>query len=472
VNLYNLKRYKKKFYCTFIPFFISILFITSFQNSFSQENNSILLKPQKIFKPKEAEGMNISSITIEGNSRTSDDVIKNSIELRVGQSFSQEKLKNSLQSLKNLRVFSSIDIQILSNPENNLKVDLIVNIDEKWTILPYFLIGSGGGTSYFILGFYDTNFIGRLYTFNFTYGCKNDNCSTYLYFRNPSVLGSAFNLVNYLIKEHNVYQIYDHNRNIVGAFSNKKNMIYAFTDIKINPSFFLGLGFLYLNNTITSDGISDADIYANNLYNYISPVSTSSVALEGRLTLGKIDYEGMKADGVNFISILDTTGQSYSESADNYSSLNSTLLYYNSKINLGLFTIPLPKLSYLALRGNISVTSSDVASQQFFVGGLDKIRGFYDGEFSGKYSWFSNVELRIPSYVSNNIAFQHALFTDAGYAADTIPNVFNQYTGVSIGTGIRILPLKINRVAIRFDFAYTLNPFHTFGFNFGLLQFF
>jgi hypothetical protein len=50
--------------------------------------------------------------------------------------------------------------------------------------------------------------------------------------------------------------------------------------------------------------------------------------------------------------------------------------------------------------------------------------------------------------------------------------MFSNYTGVSVGTGIRILPLKVNRVALRIDYAYTLNPFHTYGFNFGLLQFF
>ncbi len=472
MNLYNLKKIKKKFYCTLITIFITFLFIKTFQKTFSQENSTFIVKPKKFLTPKEAEGLNISSINFEGNNRTSDDVIEDNMELKEGLSFSQQKLKNSLQNLKNLQVFSSIDIQIVLSPEGNKNINLTVNLDEKWTLLPYFLLGSGGGTSYLVLGLYETNFIGRLYTFNFTYGCKNDNCSTYLYFSNPSILGSAFNLVNYIKREHNVYRIYDHYRNIVGAFANKRNTLNTFTDIKITPSLLLGFGFLYLDNNITSDGISASGNNLNTQNNYIFPASTSSMALEGRLTLGKIDYDGMKADGVNFISILDTTGQSYAASTDNYTALNSTLLYYNSNINLGLFTIPLPKLSYLAIRENISITSSDVASQQYFIGGLDKVRGFYDGEFSGKYSWFSNVELRIPSYVSENIAIQHSIFTDAGYAADSIPSIFTHYSGVSIGTGIRILPLKINRVAIRFDYAYTLNPFHTFGFNFGLLQFF
>ena len=452
--------------------FLLFIFLHSVQNAFSEDLLPIAYTPKIFLNPNEAAGLIISSINIIGNSRTSDDVIEENMDLNKDEIFTQDKLNSTLQNLKNLQVFSKIDIQIIKNKENKKKINLIVNLEEKWTLLPYFLFGSGGGTSYLVFGLYETNFIGRLYTFNFTYGCKNENCSTYIYFKNPSVLTSRFNLVTYLAREHNIFRIYDNERTIIGTFASKKDFINVFTDIKVTPSLFLGVGFYYLDNQVSNDGIANGDEKTNVNNHFLFPASTSSVALEGRLTLGKIDYDGIKADGVTFVSILDTTGQSYTASTDNYTSLNSTLLYYNSNINLGLFTIPLPKLSYFAIRANVSVTSSEVLSQQYFIGGLDKVRGFYDGEFSGSYSWFSNFELRIPSYVSENLAIQHAVFADAGFAKDSFKDLFTEKTGVSIGAGIRILPLKINRVAIRFDYAYTLNPFHTFGFSFGLLQFF
>lgn len=417
---------------------------------------------------KKAEGLIISEINFEGNSRTSDDVIENNLDLNENEPFSSEKLRSSLQNLKNLQVFSKIDVTLYLDKNNKLIVQF--DIDEKWTLLPYFLAGSGGGTSYLVLGLYETNFLGRLYTFNFTYGCKNDNCSTFVYFRNPSILGSPFNIVSYITKEHNIFHVYDHDRNILGSFSNQRDMVNLFTDIKISPAFFIGLGVLYLNNEISESGITASDVANNKNRNYNVPPSTSSLAFETRLTLGKINYDGLKADGLSYVTVLDTTAQGYPNEDDNYNSVNSTLLFYRSNFDLGI--IPLPKYTVFAMRSNISITSSDVTSQQNFIGGLDKLRGFYDGEFSGKFSWYSNFELRIPSLVTEYIAFQHAFFSDVGYAADTFPDIFNKYTGVSVGTGIRILPLKINRVALRFDYAYTLNPFNTFGFNFGLLQFF
>lgn len=470
MNRYKLIKNKIIFFRYIILFIALFLLLTLSQSSYSQENTEDVNEPKVLITPKKAEGVIIASIEFEGNNKTSDDVIEDNLDIRENEIFSIDKLKNSLQNLKNLQVFIKIEVEINLNKNNQLVI--IFKVEEKWTLLPYFLAGSGGGTSYLVLGLYETNFIGRLYTFNFTYGCKNGNCSTFIYFRNPSVLGSRFNLVTYLTREHNIFHTYSRDREVTGTFANKKDMINVFTDIKVTPSLFLGFGALFIDNEITDDGINSADTMTNKKNNYISPNTTSSIALEGRLTLGKINYDGMKVDGVNFVSILDTTGQAYDSQIDNYSSFSSTLLYYNSNINLGLLTIPLPKLSYLAIRSNISVTSSDVLSQQYFIGGLDKVRGFYDGEFSGKFSSYSNFELRVPSYVNDYLAIQHSIFSDIGYAANTFPEMLSSHTGVSVGTGIRILPLKVNRVAIRVDYAYTLNPFHTFGFNFGLLQFF
>lgn len=460
----------------FIPLFLLTLIIGLFfltlttpQNILAQKSNS----PEQnsnytIITPKKAEGMEVFAFQYTGKSRTSDDVIENNLELKIQETFTIEKLKNSLQNLKNLQVFTKIDSFLYLNNEGKLIVQF--DFDEKWTLLPYILTGSGGGTTYLVVGLYETNFIGRLYTFNFTYGCKNGNCSTFIFFKNPSVLGSPVNVVSYFTKEHNIFNVYSRSRDILGTFANKRDMINVHTDVKVNPIFSIGLGMLYLDNKISESGINATSSENNKTLNYQLPVSTSSLAFQTRLTLGKINYDGLRADGLSSVTVLDTTAQAYPENEDNYTAIHSTLLFYKSNFNLGI--IPLPKNSVFAMRNNISVTSSDITSQHYFVGGLDKIRGFYDGEFSGKFSWFSNFELRIPSIVTEYFAIQHAIFADTGYAANSFPDIFNKYTGVSLGTGIRILPLKVNRVALRFDYAYTLNPFNTYGISFGLLQFF
>ncbi|WP_161597620.1 POTRA domain-containing protein [Fluviispira multicolorata] len=465
-----IKTYGFKKILIFLFLFYNIHIIFNHDKVFAQDLDTKLVGKEVL--PINANNLIIKNIEINGNTQTSDDIILEQITLKENNRFYDSDLKNTIQNLKNLQIFLNIEIKLykLNSEENNIY--LKINVEEKWTLLPYFLTGSGGGSSYLVVGLYDTNFLGRLYTFNFTYGCKNDNCSTFIFFRNPSILGGPVNLVINGARQHDIFHTYDKDRNITGSFSNKRNMLTSYADIKITNALSLGGGFIFYENNINTDGISNENIATNNNLNYNLPPSTTSLALEGRLTLGSINYDGIISSGVNFTSILDTTANMYTNPQNNYTALNNTLLFFHPNIPFGLFNIPLPRQSYLAIRANLSLTTSDILPQQYFLGGLDKIRGYYDNEFSGKFAWFSNIELRIPSYIGEYLTLQHAIFSDAGNATEKFENIVSPRTATSVGVGIRFLPMKINRVAIRLDYAYTLTPFHTFGFSFGLLQFF
>ena len=143
--------------------------------------NIIVQRFQKT--PEEVTSKIIDSIVFYGNNRTSDFVIKKNIQLEVGKEFNKDLFQNTLTNLKDLEIFSKVNMYIFENRQNRLEIE--IDIHEKWTTIPYFIAGSGGGSSYLAFGLYDTNFLGQLYTFNFTYICKNYNCSTIAFFRNP-----------------------------------------------------------------------------------------------------------------------------------------------------------------------------------------------------------------------------------------------------------------------------------------------
>lgn len=417
---------------------------------------------EALLTPEQVESKMIESIVLDGNTRTSEDIIENNIALKVGTPFEREQFELTLKKLKNLQVFSKVTIEIRENKQQ--KLNITIKFKEKWTMIPYIVAGSGGGSSYYALGLYDTNFIGRLYTFNFTYGCKNNNCSSVIFFRNPSLLGKKINYVINPALYHNIYTIYDRNREVVGSFSNRQDYLLSYADFEINPGFSLGAGIVYQKNVINTDGLTGSEVDNNHNKQFTMPDSTNSTAFEGRFTIGQINYDGIVIEGINFVSFLDSTLQMYTADQNNYSSANNTLLFYQ----------PLPLLpdSYFAFRGNLSITSSTVLPQYYYLGGLDKIRGFYDGEFAGKFAWFTNAELRVPSFVGNYVALQHVLFSDSGFAASSFSGMFTSETAVSVGTGIRLIFPDINKIALRVDYAYTINPFQTYGFSFGLLQFF
>ena len=471
MSLFNLYKnlYSKLKIIIQIFFLLFAVTFNTFATENNENNNAFL---QKTLTTEEAEGLTINLIKIEGNNRTSDDIILLNFDFKEGETFTSQKIKNSIQNLKNLQIFLSIQYKIYKSIDNPKKIDLVLEFDEKWTLLPYVLFGSGGGVSYYLLGFFDTNFIGRFYTLNFTYGCKNENCSTYLFFRNPNVFGYPFNIVTYLTFENNIFNKYNDQRIVTGTFTNHKNNINMFSDFKINSSFMLGLGFVYTSIYTDDKGISESENKTNKVNNFNLPKKIDAFALQTRLTIGKINHDNLKSDGLILTTIFDSTVGIAKELKNNYNAISNNLLYYNSNLKIGSFQLPLPSQSYLAIRANISINTSEIETMHYYIGGLDKIRGFYDGEFSGNFSWFSNIELRIPSYINQYIALQHALFSDTGYASTNLNELFSNKIGLSIGTGIRIIPLKVNRVALRFDLAYTLNPFNTYGFSFGLLQFF
>ena len=93
-----------------------------------------------------------------------------------------------------------------------------------------------------------------------------------------------------------------------------------------------------------------------------------------------------------------------------------------------------------------SATGNIAFSEQFFMGGPDNLRGFYDDRFWGNRMFLLSNELRIPMGKDNQLGF--VLFADTGDAwgatdinKENIPG-FEQHQGfrprTSFGAGLRI----------------------------------
>ncbi len=455
--------YLSFFFCLCLSYFPMLWATEFFQDIVGYYLPPTPLSRSKGFLPCALEGYKVVNIVILGNSKTNREYIGQYVYLKKDSPFSYELYKKTITDLKNLQVFSKVRGDIYPNKDDK-SLEVVIEVAEKWTMLPYLIAGSGGGSSYFAVGLYDTNFMGRFYTFNFTYGCKNNNCSSVIFFRNPKLFGKSITYVINPAYYHQIYYIYNSSRNLVGAFSNEQAYFLTNFAYELGDSSKVGLGILYQNNFISQSGLSVFESRNNSQQRYALPPSSSSTALEGSISVGEVDYDGLVANGVNFTSVATSTMNAYASDTDNYTALNNTLLYFKE--------LPLLGDSYFAFRGNVSATSSSIQSQQYFLGGLDKIRGFYDGEFVGKVTWFSNTEFRITSFMNDLIALQNVFFTDSGVAANSFSGVFQKNTAVSVGSGFRILFPNVNKIAIRVDFAYTLNPFQTWGISYGLLQFF
>ena len=56
------------------------------------------------------------------------------------------------------------EVSITSSEKARGELDLVINLEEKWTLIPVVRGAFGGGTPLFVLGLFDTNFVGQLWT--------------------------------------------------------------------------------------------------------------------------------------------------------------------------------------------------------------------------------------------------------------------------------------------------------------------
>jgi hypothetical protein len=84
------------------------------------------------------------------------------------------------------------------------------------------------------------------------------------------------------------------------------------------------------------------------------PKKINAFALQTRLTIGKINHDNLKSDGLILTTIFDSTVGIAKELKNNYNAISNNLLYYNSNLKIGSFPLPLPNQSYLAIRARIA----------------------------------------------------------------------------------------------------------------------
>ncbi|MCX8012665.1 MAG: outer membrane protein assembly factor BamA, partial [Rectinema sp.] len=107
----------------------------------------------------ERDRAHIGNISIKGNTKTKDYVIKREIPLEEGEVFSKAKIIDGLRNLYNLQYFSAIDPEIHPGSAENL-MDLVINVEETSTAEIQFgvtLTGIGSKSSFPVSGFVKWN---------------------------------------------------------------------------------------------------------------------------------------------------------------------------------------------------------------------------------------------------------------------------------------------------------------------------
>lgn len=121
----------------------------------------------------------------------------------------------------------------------------------------------------------------------------------------------------------------------------------------------------------------------------------------------------------------------------------------------------------VAARAQAALTSAAPTELNFYLGGLEQLRGYADSLLRTARYALVNLELRATLFDSTWFALVAAAFTDAAVA-----DVQGARSLWSAGGGVRLLVPKLVKTGIRADVAVTLVGAPQWGLSFGVYQFF
>ncbi len=398
------------------------------------------------FQVQEGQQVQVRRITIAGNLKTRDKVVRR--EIRVGEQeiLNTTALRRSFERLNNLNFFESVEIAPATVQPN--QVDLEVRVKEKPT--GTFSVGGGYSSVDGLVGLVEVtqgNLFGRgqLLRLNAQLGGETSTYS--LTFRDPYFLDLPVSASVSIFNQEREFDSYTEQRKGVALIFGK-----SFTEY-VSGS--VGYSFQQLE---TFDLQTDAtgEIIAPPLVQEQAGTSTTS---EIRLTLGRDsrDYFLAPTRGSRHSLAVSYAGTVLGGSNDFYKAVADSVTFF--PVGWGTVVSVRGRMGYAHF---IEVNGTLPVSERFFVGGIDTVRGFDFGEagpiedgevVGGNKELIFNLEYVFPLVPQAKI--RGVLFFDAGRAFDFGESMKLSELRTSAGAGIRLyLPIG----PIRIEWGYNLSP--------------
>ena len=311
------------------------------------------------FKINETKKIYVKKINIYGNSITEENVIRNQLELDEGDPFNKILFNKSINNIKSLNFFKTVDQKISDTDDLNTKIiDIFVEEKPTGEISATAGFGTSGGSIGF--GIKENNFIGKGVSLDSNFLFTQESFKGKFSVNNPNYNNSDKSLyVSLLATE-------DDNMEKFGYKSNK-------------TGFNIGTNFEYLNNFRLGLGTS-------NFYEVIKTNSTASKTQQ--------DQKGNYWD--SFLDIdfnYDKRNQKFQTSSGflSYYAINLPLIsekntlrnHYNYSNYFDLFNQNISSISFMLKSAN-SLTNDNVKLSERINIPSKKLRGFEAGRVGPK----------------------------------------------------------------------------------------
>jgi len=311
------------------------------------------------FKIRETEKFYLKKINIYGNTITEENVIRNQLEIDEGDPFNEILYNKSINNIKSLNFFKTVNSEVTNGEEYNTKI-LDIYIEEKPTGEISAQAGIGTSGASFGFGVKENNFMGKGISLDSNFLLSEDSFKGKFSVINPNFRNSdkSINISAEAIENDNLEKF--------GYKSNKTGISFG-TKFEYLDDFNFGIG-------------------SSNFYEVIETNSTASQAQQ--------DQKGNYWDSfINLDFIYDKRNQKFQTTSGSRSfysldipiiSENNTLKnYYDYEYYFDLFDKNISSLSFM-LRSANSITGKNVKLSERINLPSSRLRGFEAGRVGPK----------------------------------------------------------------------------------------
>ena len=408
-----------------------------------------------IFNIKETEKMFIERINIFGNNITKESVIRNQIEIDEGDPFNEILYAKSLNNIKALNFFKSVEGEVLDGNEFNSKI-INISIVEKATGEIFAGVGTGTSGSNLSFGVKENNYLGTGVLVDSNLSLSETRVKGKLLISNPNYKNSDKSL------DLNLESSVDDRLSTSGYKSNL-------------TGFSLGTNFEYLDDL--RFGLSSK--------NLIEKITVDSKASEKQKKQEGNYFDNFLGMDFNYdkrnqkFQTTDGFFSRYSVDIPIISDTNTLTNTYNYKIFEELYENNVSTLSFL-LKSSNSISGDDVKlSERLYIPGR-RLRGFEAGKvgpkdgsdyIGGNYISTLNATSTVPNILANVQNVDVVMFADVGniWGVDYNSSLETDEIRSSVGLGIDWLTTI---GPLTFSFAHPITQAEsdvteTFRFNLG-----
>ena len=444
--------------------------------SFSLAHASSALQPAAPVEDDSAEAYEIIALELTGLHRTNREWLKSYIDITFPARLTRDDAKRFQRRLLTTAVFSQVRVLFVPVQGQTDKYHLHIDVVERWTMIPVIRAVYGGGTPLRVFGLYDIHVLGRLLTVGGE-GQKYGDAPTgsVFYIKSPRHDAGRYFLASEFWREYRRRPVYTAanraQRKVrdVGVLSTNVSMgrmIFlrpAVYELAASSNWRIGGELMWFQERSpvyesianrSEDGVPDI----------ARPGQDSrTIRMLPTLMYDDIDLNILDYDGLRVTAKIGPSPVTYDDNATKWHSFSELELFW--------FKL-LPSHWNLGLRAVAGGSSYDSVRNQYFLGGLDTVRGFPDGLMHGSHASFINLELRHLTWKPTAYTWiQSVGFCDYG-AAGYAWHQLGLNPHAACGVGARLAVPQVNRLIFRLDYAWAVDGSGYQGIAAGMNQFF